>query len=117
MLAHAQTHAQHHAAGGQRVIRHPFDEAAQFRLQRRKFELFLDILEPVVERRIGVVVFSPDHPGRFARAERHGDDVAGRDIIKLSRHTIGISPVQRDRHQHVDDPFGHFPIFGRFSPV
>ena len=38
-FAHAQAHAQHHAARAQRVVRHPVDELAQLRLERRIVEL------------------------------------------------------------------------------
>ncbi len=116
MLAHAQAHAQHHAARAERVICHPIDEAAQLGLERREFELLLDVLEPVIEPRIGFFVLRPHHPGGFARPERHSDDVA-RGELKLRRRTIGIGPIQRDRHQHVNDPFGHVLIVRRFSPI
>ena len=94
MLAHAQAHAQHHAAGGQRVIRDPFDKPAQFRLERRELEPLLDVLEPIIEPRIRVGVLGPHHAGGLARPERHGDDVAGRKL-KHRRHAVGIGPVQR----------------------
>src|SRR5262249_51998332 len=41
-----------------------------------------------------------------ARPERHGDYVAGREL-KRRRHAVGIGPVQRDRHQHIDHTSGH----------
>jgi glucose-6-phosphate isomerase len=61
MLAHAQRHAQHHAARGQRVAGDPVDEAAQFGFQRRHVELVADILEPVVQARIRLRVVGPDN--------------------------------------------------------
>jgi len=106
MLAHAQAHAQHHAASGQRVIRDPFDKPAQFRLERREFEPLLDVLEPIIEPRIRVGVLGPDHAGGLARPERDSDDVARRKL-KRGRHAVGIGPIQRDRHQHIDHTSGH----------
>ena len=107
MLAHAQAHPQHHAARGERVIRHPVDEAAQLVPERRQVEFFLDVLEPVVEPRIGFSVLRPDHRGRLAaRAERHGNDVAGRKRQRL-RHPVGIGPVEGDRDEDIDHTLGH----------
>ena len=106
MFAHAQAHAQHHAARGHGVIGHPIDEVAQLVLERRQIELFLDVLEPVVEPRIGLGVLRPDHCGRLARAERHGHDVAGRQRQRL-RHPVGIGPVEGDRDEDIDHAFGH----------
>ena len=41
-----------------------------------------------------------------------------RDVeLKRRRHAVGIGPVQRDRHQYIDHPSGHFAILGRFSPI
>ena len=78
IFAHPQGHAQHHAAGGQRVVGDPVDERAQFRFQRRDVELFGDVLQTVMQPRIGLCVLRPHHSHHFARAERHADDVAGR---------------------------------------
>ena len=114
VLAHAQAHAQNHAARRQRVVRHPIDEGAQFGLERRDFEFLLDVLEPVVEPRIGLRVLRPHHGGRLAGAERHGDDVAGRELERLG-HPVGIGPVERDRDEDIDDASGHAKILGRFS--
>ena len=69
MLAHAQAHAQHHAARGDGVIRHPIDELTQFWLERRQVELFLDVSEPVVEPRIGLSDSSPTRR-RWPRGRR-----------------------------------------------
>ena len=121
MLAHAQAHAQHHAARAERVICHPIDEAAQLGLERRELQLLLDVFEPVIEARIGLGVLGPHDAGGFARPERHGHNIA-RGELKLRRRAIGIGPVQRDRHQHVHDPFRHLvpdseAIVRRFSPI
>ena len=102
MLAHAQAHPQHHAARGDRVIGDPVDEVAQLGLERRQFELFLDVLEPVVEPRIGLRVLRPDHGGGLAGAERHAHDIARRQLQRLG-HPVGIRPVKRDRDQDIDD--------------
>ena len=85
MLAHAQTHAQHHAARADGIVGDPIDEIAQFRLKRRQFEFFLDILEPVVEPGIGFYVLRPDYGRRLAGAERYADDVAGCELELLGR--------------------------------
>ena len=106
MLAHAQAHAQHHAARAQRVVRHPVDELRSSGLSGGTSSLSLDVLEPVVEPRIGLRVLRPHHAGRLARAERHRDDVAGRELEPV-RHPIGIGLVERDRHQDIDDAPGH----------
>ena len=65
-------HPQHHAARRQRVVGDPVDERAQFLLQRRHVELFADVLQPVVQARIGIGVFRPHHrrPPRAGRAAR-----------------------------------------------
>ena len=72
LLGAPQAHAQHHAAGAERVGRDPVDEAAQLGLERRDVELLLDLLEAVVEARIGIGVLGPDHAGRqrVSRAAR-----------------------------------------------
>ena len=114
MLAHAQAHAQHHAARAHGVVRHPIDEAAQFGAQRRQFELLLDVLEPVVEPRIGLWIVRPHHRGGLAGTERHADDVA-RGELELFRHPIRIGPVEGDREEDVDDAFGHGGIFARLN--
>ena len=120
ILAHAQTHPQHHAARADGIIRDPVDETAQFRAQRRQIELLLDILEPVVEPGIGFWVIRPDHGGRLAGAERHANDVARREREVLG-HPVGIGPVEGDRDQDIDDAFGHdrlsAPTFRRFRSV
>ena len=115
MLAHAQRHAQHHAARGERVVGNPVDEAAQFGLQRRDVELFLDVLQPVVEagpRR----ALAPDHAGIVGRAKRHRDKVA-RGKLHAFRHPIGISLIKRHRHQNIDNSRWPWPMGGRFRAV
>ena len=106
MLAHAQRHAQHHAARGERVAGDPVDEAAQLRLERRHVELPVDVLQPVVQARIGVGVLGPDHAQGLARAERHRHQVAGRKF-EPGRHPVGIGLIERDRHQDIDDTHAH----------
>ena len=110
MLAHAQRHAHDHAARRQRVVRHPVDELAQLRFQRRHVELVGNVLEAVVEPRIGILVLRPHHAERLARAERYRHDVAGRDVHP-GRHHIGIGLVERDRHQDIDDAAFHLRRF------
>ena len=73
VLAHPQAHPQHHAAGRERVIGDPVDQGAQFRSQRRHVELFTDILQPVVQTRIGRGVLRPHHRHHLARTQRHAD--------------------------------------------
>ena len=116
MLAHAQAHAQHHAARRHGVIGHPIDEAAQLRPQRRHIEFFLDVLEPIIEPRIGLRVLRPHHGGGLARAQWHRHHVA-RSEVQLLRHPVRIGPVERDRDQHIDDASGHAGILGRFRGV
>ena len=70
MLAHAQRHAQNRAARAQRVGRHPIDEIAQLRLERRNIEPLIDVLELVVEAGTRGA-FAPDHAGAHARPERY----------------------------------------------
>ena len=102
IFAHPQRHAQHHAARRQRVIGDPIDETAQFLLQRRHIELFADILQAVVQARIGIGVLRPHHRHHLARTERHTHDIAGLQL-HAARHAIGIVLIERDRHQHIDD--------------
>ena len=102
IFAHPQGHPQHHAARGECVIGDPVDEAAQFLSQRRHVELFADILQAIVQARIGIGVFRPHHRDHLARAERHADDVAGLQL-HAARHAVGIGLIERNRHQHVDD--------------
>ena len=107
MLAHAQRHAQHHAARAERVIGDPVDEAAQLALERRHVELAGDVLHAVVQARIGRGVVGPDHAHAFAaRAQRHRDEIAGRERRVPRRHPVGIGLVERHRHQDVDDVRG-----------
>ena len=101
LLAHPQAHPQHHAARRQRVVGDPVDQRAQFRLQRRHIDLLADLLETIVQPRIGIGVVRPDHGDHLARTERHGNDVAGLQLY-AARHPVGISLVKRDRHQHID---------------
>ena len=107
MLAHAQRHAQDHAAGAERVTRYPVDEVAQFRLERRNIELVLDVLHAVAQARIGLGVLRPHHRGRRARSDRHGHEVAGRELEPV-RHAIGIGLVQGHRNEDIDDAHGRF---------
>ena len=102
IFAHPQRHAQHHAARRQRVIGDPVDQRTQFLLQRRHVELFADVLQAVMQARIGIGVFRPHHRHHLARPQRHADDVAGLQL-HAARHAIGIGLVERDRHQHIDD--------------
>ena len=106
MLAHAQRHAQHRAARAERVDRYPVDELAQFRLERRDVELGLDILHAVVEPGIGLGILRPRHRRRHARTQRHGHEVAGREL-KPFRHPIGIRLVEGNRDEDIDNAFGH----------
>ena len=106
MLAHAQRHTQHRAAGSERVAGDPVDELAQFRLERRQLELLLHVLHAVVEAGIGAGVLRPDHPGRHARPERNAHEVAGRQR-ELFRHPVGIGLIEGDREQDIDNASGH----------
>jgi integrase/recombinase XerC len=106
MLAHAQRHAQDHAARGQCIASDPIDEAAQLGLERRQIELAVDVLEAIVQARIGVGVIGPDHAQSLARSERHRNDVA-RPKVELRRHPIGIGLIERDRNQDIDDARAH----------
>ena len=101
MLAHAQGHAQHHAARAERVIGHPIDELAQLVFQRRNVELLDDVLELVMQAGPRIAL-APDDAGALDRAERNADEVA-RLEIKPGRNAIGIGLVERDRHQDIDD--------------
>ena len=103
---HAQRHAQHHAARRKRVARHPVDETPQLRAQRRNVELVLDLLHPVVQARLDRNVVRPDHAHGGACAERHVDDVAGRQRHAVG-HPIGVGLIERDRHQDIDKARGH----------
>ena len=105
MLAHPQGHAQHHAARRQRVIGDPVDQLAQFVAQRRHVELFADVLEAIVQARIGIGVFRPHHRDHLARPQRHAHHVA-RLQLHAARHAVGIGLIERDRHQHIDHARG-----------
>jgi len=102
MFAHAQAHPQHHAARRQRIVGDPIDERAQLFLQGRHVELLADILETIVEPRIGVGVFGPYHRDHLARTQRHAHHIARRQI-HAARHPVGIGPIERNRHQDIDD--------------
>ena len=106
MFAHAQRHAQHSAAGAQRISRYPINELAQFRLERRDIELLLDVPHAVVEPRIGLRVVGPRHPRRHARTQRNGNQVPGREL-KPFRHPVGIGLIEGDGNEDIDDAFGH----------
>jgi hypothetical protein len=114
MLAHAQRHAQHHAAGAERVVRDPIDEPAQLRPQRRDIELALDLLEAIVQAGPHLDVVGPHHAGRRPRPQRHRHQVARREI-EVVRHPVRIGVIERDRDQHIDDAFGHAADPPRFS--
>jgi hypothetical protein len=105
LLAHAQRHAQHHAAGAERVIGDPIDEISQLRLERRDFKLLGHVFQPIVEPRPRHAV-APYRAGRFARAQRHAHEIARREL-EPCRHPIGIGLIERDRHEDVDDVLGH----------
>jgi len=100
MLAHAQRHAQHHAARRQRVVGNPVHEATQLGRKRRLVKLFLDVADPVVQARPDLDPVGPHDAGCRARAERHSDEIARRKR-KIARHAIGIGVVERDRHEHI----------------
>jgi len=76
--------------------------SAQFLGQGRHLELFADVLEAIVQARIGAVVFSPYHRDHLARPQRHAHDIA-RLKLHAARHPVGIGLIERDRHQHIDD--------------
>jgi len=80
----------------------PIDESAQLLLQRRHVELFADVLEAIVQARIGIGVLRPHHRDHLARTERHADDIAGLQL-HAARHAIRIGLIERNRHQHIDD--------------
>ena len=63
---------------------------------------FADILQTIVQPRIGIFIRRPDHADHLARTERHRDDVAGFQF-HAAGHAVGIGLVQRDRHQHIDN--------------
>src|SRR5262249_2971716 len=63
-------------------------------------------LEPVVEARIGLRVLRPHHRRRRARAKRHQDDVARRNLGRF-RHPIRIGFVECHRDEDIDDAPGH----------
>ena len=109
MLAHAQAHAQHHAARAERVARDPIDEAAQFLLERRDVELLLDLLHAVVESRIGIEILGPYHGGRLARPKGDAHEIAGCELHAVG-HPVGIGLVEGDRDQYIDDAPRHGPI-------
>ena len=101
-IAHAQGHAQHHAARGERVVRHPVDEAAQLLVQRRIVELRRDVFQAIVQAGLHRHVVRPHHAERLARPERHRHDIADREA-EFVRRAVRIGVVERDRHQNVDD--------------
>ena len=100
----AHHHAQDHAAGGQRVVGDPIDEAADFGGKRWRLEGAVDGPETVVaDRGIGRVV--PDDADHAAGAERHVDDIAG---LAAGGSAIGIGCGHRHRNQHRNGRFaGH----------
>ena len=75
---------------------------AQLQPQRRNIKLLLDILEAVVEARIGRRIFVPNDAQRFARPERDADEVAGGEFDPV-RHSVGVRMIERDRNEDVDD--------------
>ena len=94
-LGRAQHHAQHHAARGERVVGEPVDEADERFRQRRGVVDVLDLAQLLarhVVRRPG-----PDGAKHEPRAERHGDDRAGRQRPVAG---VGIGCADRHRHQH-----------------
>ena len=70
--------------------------------ERRHVELLADILQPIVQTRIGIGVFGPHHADHLARPKRHADHIAGFEF-EPARHAIRIGTVERDGHQHIDD--------------
>ena len=112
MLAHPQGHAQDHAARGERVARHPIDELTEFGLQRRHVEFFVDILQAIVQARVGGRILGPDDAHAFARAQRDGHKITWRKF-KTRRHPVGIGLVECYRHQDIDNSI-HTAWSGRF---
>ena len=103
MLAHAQAHAKAHAAGRKRVIGDPVDKRAQFGFQRRHAELFSNVLQTIVQVRIGIGILPPDHRDHLPWTKRNADDIAGLQL-HAARHAVGIGLVQREGNQHIDNP-------------
>ena len=107
MVAHAQRHAQHHAARRQRVVGDPIDEFTQLGFERRHVDLADHIFHAVVQARIGIGVLGPDHASGFAaRAKWHAHQIAGCEF-EPGRHPVGIGLIQRHRHQNVDNARAH----------
>src|SRR5262249_15010913 len=95
-------HAQHHPARSQRIVRNPVDELPEFRLERRYVELFVDILQTIVQQRIWVGVVSPDHAHAFACPKGHGDHITRREL-KTRRYGVRIGLAEAPGHQNVDN--------------
>ena len=93
-----QHHAQHHAARRQRVVGDPVDEGPQVAwaaAARRSFST-------IGRRRLwpisGVRRIVPDDADHVAGAERHLDDIAGRDRQAVG-NAIAVGPGDRDRQE------------------
>ena len=108
-FAHPQRHAQHRAARGQCVVRHPVDELAQLGLERRYVELGVDVLQAIVQAGIDRDVARPHHADGLALPQRHRDHVAGLQR-EVGRRAVRIGAVERDRHQDVDDALRHWRV-------
>ncbi len=106
VLAHAQRHAQHHAARRQRIVRDPIDEPPHLGLERRHIELMLDVLELIVQSGPDLHIVGPHHAGGLADAKRYRDQIAGLEV-EMVRHPVRISVVECDRHQNIDKMTGH----------
>ena len=98
-LGHGHCHAQHRSLRRHGVGRHPVDELAMLVRQRRRLQPLDHVLQ-LLRRDVAVAV-SPNDPGTLPRAERHGDEVAGRKR-HARRHRIVVGARKRQRQQRAN---------------
>ena len=105
MLAHAQRHAQHHAARAKRVVGDPIDEFPQFGFQRRHVELADHVLHAVVQARVGTWRCRPRPRPWFRRARRAARPPGRRARAQArpapGRNRSGPAPPAPERRQCV----------------
>ena len=105
-VAHAQRHAQHHAARRRACSSRPSRRSCAAPPERRVVELRRDVLEAIVQAGLDRDVSAQTTPVA-SRGPSGTATMSPACEVESARYAVGIGVVERDRHQNVDDARCH----------